>query len=200
MKPGIAVLASGSGSNFQALIQAEREGKLRGRIVGLLAGKPGIGAIDRARQAGIPWHVIPSHAQGSSSQADPSDWMLQCLREWNTRLVVLAGYLRKVPDPVLEAYPDAVINIHPSLLPRHGGKGFYGLHVHQAVLDAGDTETGCTVHLVNSQYDSGPVLATSRMPVSPSTTASELAARVLRLEHELLPAVVDQHLHRLEEG
>lgn len=126
--------------------------------------------------------------------------MLQCLREWNTRLVVLAGYLRKVPDPVLEAYPDAVINIHPSLLPRHGGKGFYGLHVHQAVLDAGDTETGCTVHLVNSQYDSGPVLATSRMPVSPSTTASELAARVLRLEHELLPAVVDQHLHRLEEG
>lgn len=165
-----------------------------------MAGKPGIGAIDRARQAGIPWRVIPSEAAVPPSGEDSSEWMLQTLREWDTRLIVLAGYLRKVPDPVLEAYPDAVINIHPSLLPRHGGKGFYGLRVHQSVLDAGDAETGCTVHLVNSQYDSGPVLAASRIPVFPSTTASELAGRVLRLEHELLPAAVDQHLRRLEEA
>ncbi len=165
-----------------------------------MAGKPGIGAIDRARRAGVEWRVIPPEAAKTPSREDPSEWMLQTLREWDVRLIVLAGYLRKVPDPVLQAYPNAVINIHPSLLPRHGGKGFYGLRVHQAVLDAGDAETGCTVHLVDSQYDSGPVLAASRIPVAPSTTAGELAERVLRLEHELLPAVVDQHLRHLEQG
>lgn len=198
MKPGVAVFASGSGSNFKALIDASRDGRLQARIVGLLASAPDIGAIQKARDAGIPWRVIPKASSYSSQEL--ADWMLETLRELDTRLIVLAGYLRKIPDPVLSAYPGAVLNIHPSLLPRHGGKGFYGLNVHQAVLDSGDTETGCTVHLVESEYDTGPVLEASRIPVHPSTTAEHLAARVLRLEHELLPRVVQRHLDTLEQA
>lgn len=188
----IVVFASGTGSNFQAVLHAVQEGKIEGRIAGLIAGKPGIGAIGIAEAAGIPVEVIEP-----TRYTDPDDFadaLLQPLHRWNPDLIVLAGYLFLIPDKVLRAWPDRIINIHPSLLPRYGGKNFYGMRVHQAVIDSGDTESGCTVHLVDEEYDRGPILAQRKVPVLPDDTPATLARRVLREEHRLLPEVIQQLL------
>jgi len=115
---------------------------------------------------------------------------LELLRQRHVDLIVLAGYLKLVPPAVIAAYRDRIINIHPALLPSFGGPGMYGLRVHQAVLASGVKVSGCTVHLVDEEYDRGPILAQSRVPVLPGDTAETLAARVLEAEHRLLPAVV----------
>ena len=123
---------------------------------------------------------------------DPSDgdeW-LDLLRQHQVDLIVLAGYLKLVPPAVIAAYRGRIINIHPALLPSFGGPGMYGLRVHQAVLASGAKVSGCTVHLVDEEYDRGPILAQSRVPVFPGDTAETLATRVLEAEHRLLPAVV----------
>jgi folate-dependent phosphoribosylglycinamide formyltransferase PurN len=124
--------------------------------------------------------------------ADPNDaaqWLAQ-LERHQIDLVVLAGYLKLVPAPVVARYRDRIVNIHPALLPAHGGRGMYGHRVHEAVLAAGDRESGATVHLVDEVYDRGAILAQSRVPVLPGDTPERLAARVLDVEHRLLPAVV----------
>ena len=124
--------------------------------------------------------------------ADPGDGaaLTRVLREHGVELVVLAGYLKLVPADVVAAFPDRMINIHPALLPAFGGHGMYGPRVHQAVLASGATLSGATVHLVNAEYDRGPILAQWPVPVRPGDTAESLAARVLEVEHRLLPAVV----------
>lgn len=135
-----------------------------------------------ARQAGIPTHVF-------NDIADPAEW-LQTLAGEDAQLIVLAGFLKRVPVAVVEAGRGRMINIHPALLPRHGGPGMYGRRVHQAVLAAGDSVSGATVHLVTEEYDCGPILGQARVPVLPGDTAETLAARVLEVEHRLLPAAV----------
>ena len=125
----------------------------------------------------------------SESQA-----MLDILAHWKPDLIVLAGWLRKIPEAVLAAYPDAIVNIHPSLLPKFGGKGFYGLRVHEAVIAAGEAASGCTVHLVNEEYDQGRILGQRRVVVQPSDTPQSLAARVLEQEHQLYPACISELL------
>lgn len=151
-------------------------------VVVVIGNRPESRALATARTHGIPTAVL-------SQPEDARAW-LSVLSVHRVDLLVLAGYLKLVPSEVVRAYEGRIMNIHPALLPRHGGAGMYGARVHQAVLDAGDKESGATVHLVTEEYDQGPILAQARLDVSPGETAESLAERVLELEHRLLPQAV----------
>lgn len=188
----IVFFASGSGTNFQSVIDAIEAGKINARITGLISNKSDIGAIERAQKHDIPTQVVaPS---GFSDREEYEKALLEKLAQWRPDLIVLAGYLLKIPAAVIQAYPDKIINIHPSLLPKYGGRGFYGLKVHEAVVNAGETETGCSVHVVTENYDEGPVIARRTVSVHPDDTPKELADRVLEQEHKLLPDVIRKFL------
>lgn len=177
----VAVAASGRGSNLAALLHHFGPGA-PARVVLVVSNRPEAGALALAREHGVPTAVL----------ADPSDgeaWLM-ALRAHRVDLLVLAGYLKLVPPAVVRAWAGRIINVHPALLPRHGGPGMYGSRVHQAVLAAGDRETGATVHLVDEEYDRGAVLAQARVPVVPGDTPEAVAARVLAVEHRLLPEAV----------
>lgn len=177
----IAVAVSGGGSNLQALLDALPAGS-PARVALVLSNTPKAGGLARAEQRGVPTAVFRDPANGA-------EW-LALLEGHGIDLIVLAGYLKLVPGEVISAYRGKIINIHPALLPDFGGPGMYGKRVHQAVLDARRTESGCTVHLVDEEYDRGEILAQARVPVLPNDTAESLAARVLAEEHRLLPRVV----------
>jgi phosphoribosylglycinamide formyltransferase 1 len=177
----IAVAISGRGSNLEALFRALGP-DAPAEIVLVVSDKADAPGLQHARRRNIPIRVFP----------DPGNagvW-LETLQASRVDLVVLAGYLKLVPAPVVAAYRDRIINTHPSLLPAFGGKGMYGERVHRAVLASGVPETGVTVHLVDEAYDRGAVLAQSRVPVLSDDTPEQLAARVLEAEHRLLPAAV----------
>ncbi len=154
----------------------------------LVTDREGTGAADRARSAGVSVALLPP--SDFSDETAYADALIGVLQQADTNLVVLAGFLKKIPSGVVRAYPNRILNVHPSLLPAHGGKGLYGRRVHQSVLDAGDTTSGATVHLVDSGYDTGPIVAQRSVPVLPDDTPESLAARVLTVEHQLLPHVV----------
>ncbi|SMO86383.1 phosphoribosylglycinamide formyltransferase [Gracilimonas mengyeensis] len=195
MKKNIVVFASGSGTNFQAIIDAAESGHLNARISGLITNKKDIGSIERAKKHSIPVKIIPP--TDFSSEQDFATHLIKQLEKWNADLVVLAGYLKKIPKQMIQAYPNRILNIHPALLPKYGGKGFYGIHVHRAVLEAGEEESGCTIHIVTEAFDEGPVLAQAKVPVKKDDTPEELANRILKEEHKLYPAVIQQHLQNL---
>jgi len=176
----VAVAVSGRGSNLEALCEA-----LAGDpdvAVVLVVSERAAPALDLAAGRGIATHRWANHA-------DPEEW-LRVLAEGRVDLLVLAGYLKLVPAEVTAALAGRIINIHPALLPKHGGPGMYGQRVHSAVLAAGDAASGATVHLVDAEYDRGAILAQGSVPVLPEDTAASLAARVLTVEHRLLPAAV----------
>jgi formyltetrahydrofolate-dependent phosphoribosylglycinamide formyltransferase len=178
----VAVLASGGGTNLQALLDALTNSPLA-RVVRVITNRPDTGAVERARQSGIPTTVL--------RDSDDAAELLAALDQGtNADLVVLAGYLKLVPPAAVARFPWRMINIHPALLPAHGGPGMYGRRVHEAVLASGAAESGATVHYVDEQYDRGPIIAQARVPVLPGDTAETLAARVLDAEHRLLPEVV----------
>lgn len=180
----VAVLVSGSGSNLQALIDRFCEPTSGVRIGLVVASRPGIRALDRAARAGIPSVVLPA------DRGDADEALRTALRETAPDLVVLAGYLRLIPASLVEQWRGRMLNIHPALLPHFGGPGMYGRRVHEAVLAAGVSETGATVHLVDERYDGGPIVAQRRVEVCEGDDADILAARVLEAEHVLLPDVV----------
>jgi formyltetrahydrofolate-dependent phosphoribosylglycinamide formyltransferase len=177
----VAVLASGGGSNLQALLDSLGP-EAPARVVLVASNKAEAYALERARKSDVPARLI----------TDPSDGeaLLGLLREYRVDLVVLAGYLKLVPVTVVRAFAGRIINIHPALLPAFGGAGMYGRRVHEAVLASGATVTGATVHIVDEEYDRGPVVAQWPVAVKPGDTAETLAARVLEVEHRLLPRVV----------
>jgi formyltetrahydrofolate-dependent phosphoribosylglycinamide formyltransferase len=177
----VAVAVSGRGSNLQALLDA-LSAEAPARVVLVISNRAGAGALERARARGIATSVL-------RNPADPAEW-LGLLETARIDLVVLAGYLKLVPAEVIRRYSGRVINIHPALLPAFGGPGMYGERVHQAVLARGDRESGASVHLVDEEYDRGPVLGQARVPVLPGDTVESLASRVLQVEHQLLPAAV----------
>jgi len=177
----VAVAVSGRGSNLEALLKALGAGA-PARVALVLSDRAGAPALERAREHGIPAEVLPDPSDGS-------DW-LERLEQHRIELVVLAGYLRLVPADVIARYRDRIVNIHPALLPAFGGRGMYGRRVHEAVLASGARESGATVHLVDEVYDRGAILAQRRVPVLSGDTPDRLAARVLEVEHRLLPAVV----------
>jgi phosphoribosylglycinamide formyltransferase 1 len=181
MKMRIAVAISGRGSNLEALLGALGP-SARAQVALVVSDRPEAAGLSRARDRRLPAEAL--------SHPDDGDEWLRLLWRFQIDLVVLAGYVKLVPAPVIAAYRGRIINIHPALLPAFGGKGMYGRRVHQAVLASGAQESGATVHLVDEVYDRGAVLAQGRVPVLPDDTVDTLAERVLAVEHRLLPAVV----------
>lgn len=180
----VAVLASGGGSNLQALLDhLDALGAARRAEVALvLSNRADAGALERARVRGVDARAIAAPGDGEA--------LLATLRGAEIELVALAGYLKLVPAAVTRAYRGRVLNVHPSLLPSFGGPGMYGARVHQAVLAAGARVSGATVHFVDDAYDRGPIAAQWPVPVLPEDDAASLAQRVLRVEHALFPRVV----------
>jgi len=175
----VAVLASGGGTNLQALLDALGP-DAPAHVVRVVTNRADAGALERARQAGVPTTVL----------RDPADAAELLVALADADLVVLAGYLKLVPQAAVARFRHRLINIHPALLPAFGGPGMYGRRVHEAVLASGAAVSGATVHYVDEQYDRGPIIAQRRVPVRPDDTPDTLAARVLAAEHELLPEVV----------
>jgi len=192
--PRIGVLVSGhsKGTNFQAILDAIARGDLHARVALLVATDANHGALARARDANIQTLILPP--QGLS-QSEWDHQIADALYEAGVSVVVLAGYLRYVTATLLEAFPSRVLNVHPALLPAFGGQGMYGNRVHRAVLEHGCKVSGCTVHLVDERYDSGPILAQSAVPVEDDDTPDSLALRVLREEHRLYPQAIEEVLH-----
>ena len=179
----VAVLASGQGTNLQSLLDACGGASSPARIALVVSNKAGAGALAWAAAAGVPVAAIAEDGQDAAG-------LLALLAERAIDLVVLAGYLKRVPESVVRAYRGRMLNIHPALLPSFGGPGMYGRRVHEAVLQSGARVSGATVHLVDEQYDHGAIVAQWPVPVRPDDTPETLAARVLAVEHRLLPAVV----------
>jgi phosphoribosylglycinamide formyltransferase-1 len=184
----VAVLASGSGSNLQALLDAEERGDLGAHIDLVVANRRRAGALERARTAGREaLHLSP---RGFASDTEYCERLLDILAAHHIAIVCLAGYLKKLPAAVVASYPGRVLNIHPGPLPEFGGPGMYGREVHAAVLESGASYSGPTVHFVDEEYDRGPVAAHARVDVHLDDTPETLAARVLVEEHRLYPRVV----------
>jgi phosphoribosylglycinamide formyltransferase-1 len=177
----VAVAVSGRGSNLEALLRALPPGA-PAEVVLVVSNRADAAGLERARECGIPAEVL-------ADPADATDW-LRRFETRNVELVVLAGYIQLVPAGVVTRYRGRILNVHPALLPAFGGKGMYGRRVHEAVLASGARESGATVHLVDEVYDRGPILAQARVAVLPDDTPERLAARVLEVEHRLLPAAV----------
>lgn len=172
----VAVLVSGGGTNLQALIDKERAGQLPGlEIVKVIASRADAFALKRAAKAGIATAVAPEQEQ-----------VLEELQASGAELVVLAGYMKVLSPEIIQAYRNRMINIHPSLIPKYCGKGFYGKRVHKAVLEGGEKESGATVHYVDEGVDTGEIILQRKVPVMPDDTPDTLAARVLEVEHEIL--------------
>ncbi len=184
----IGFLASHRGSNMQAVVDACAEGKIRAQPAVLISNNRSARALQRAAASGFPGYFLDDDALSESKNLDRV--MLEILRRHQVDLVVLTGYLKKVGPETLSAFRGRMINIHPSLLPRHGGRGMYGLGVHEAVLAAGDAVTGVTIHYVDAEYDQGAVIAQRTVGVDPGDTPKMLAERVLKVEHELLVETV----------
>jgi formyltetrahydrofolate-dependent phosphoribosylglycinamide formyltransferase len=178
----VAVLVSGAGSNLQALLDALEEGKGSpvARVARVVSSRPDAGALERARRAGVPTAVL--------AECDDAGEIVAAVED--AKLVVLAGYVKRVPPAAVARLRWRLINIHPALLPGFGGPGMYGRRVHQAVLASGAAVSGATVHYVDEEFDRGPIIAQWPVPVRAHDTAESLAARVLEVEHRLLPQVV----------
>ena len=187
----VAVLVSGGGTNLQALIDAKAAGSLpNAKLALVIASKPGVYALERAKAANIPSEVVCRKDFDSQEAFDSA--MLETLRRYDIGAVVLAGYLSIVGAPVVAAYPDKIINIHPSLIPSFCGAGYYGLRVHEAALKKGVKVTGATVHLVNEQYDDGRILLQKAVSVEEGDTPETLQKRVMQqAEWEILPKALD---------
>lgn len=187
----LVIFASGSGSNMQAIIDEIEAGGIHAEIVGLIVNKPDIKSIERAKKINVPVSIITD--KGNISYTSK---LRKQLSAWSPDLIVLAGFLKKIPTTIIKEYENKIINIHPALLPKFGGKGFYGMNVHKAVLESGDKESGCTVHFVNEEYDKGPIISQAKVPVHSSDTPGILAKRVLEAEHKLLPSVIKKLINQ----
>ena len=192
LKPRIAVLVSGGGTNLQALIDAQSCGRLHsGELVLVVASKPGIYALERAKHAGIPSEPVERAAFASQETYEAR--LLEVLTSYDIDLIVLAGFMHILSAGFVSRYPDRIVNVHPSLIPAYCGKGFYGIKVHEAVLAAGERETGATVHMVNEVPDGGRILMQQRVPVFASDTPETLQHRVMeQAEWILLPRAVEE--------
>jgi phosphoribosylglycinamide formyltransferase-1 len=184
----IGVLASGAGTTLQAVIDACGDGRIAASVAVVITNNSGSGAEVRARHHGIPCVHLSGVTHPDDDALDTA--IRDTLAAHEVDLVLLAGYMKKVGPGTLAAFERRVVNTHPSLLPAHGGRGMYGAHVHRAVLEAGESETGISVHLVDGEYDTGRVLAQHAVPVEPGDDVSSLAARVQQREREFLVTVL----------
>jgi phosphoribosylglycinamide formyltransferase-1 len=181
----VAVLASGGGSNLQAILdhQASLGASGAAQVVLVASDQPAAMALQRARDAGITAVALDQQARTTG--------LMTILAAHRVEMIVLAGYLRLIPPDVVRHFHGRIVNVHPALLPEFGGPGMYGHRVHEAVIASGQRLTGPTVHFVDERYDEGPIIAQRHVPVHPGDSADDVAKRVLEAEHELYPRVVD---------
>lgn len=179
----LGFLASHRGSNMQSIIDACKAGQLAAEPAVVISNNADSGALERARQEGIPARHLSNRSEGSEAAVDEA--IANTLAEFEVELVILAGYMKRIGPRTLAEFENRILNIHPCLLPKYGGQGMYGMRVHEAVIAAGDTESGVTIHLVNEEYDKGAILAQQSVAVHEGDTAESLAERVLAVEHSL---------------
>ncbi|EMR02967.1 phosphoribosylglycinamide formyltransferase [Cesiribacter andamanensis] len=188
----IAVFASGSGSNAERFFEHFKQSSLA-EIALVCTNRPDAYVLERAARHQLPGWVFTNQQLAQSRE------VLHKLQQEGIDLIVLAGFLRLIPDYLIQAYPNRIINIHPALLPKWGGKGMWGQHVHQAVVAAGELESGITIHYVDANYDEGDVIFQTSCPLEPGDTAEEVAAKVLRLEHYHYPRVVEELVRKMQQ-
>ena len=185
MEKNIAILASGSGTNAENIIRYFQD-KNSACVRLVLTNRQNAFVLERAKGLGVPGFYF------AKGDWEGGEAILSMLQEYNIDFVVLAGFLARVPDTILHTYPNKMINIHPSLLPKFGGKGMYGDRVHEAVIAAGETESGITIHYTNERYDEGAIIFQGKCPVLPGDTPEELAQRIHKLEYEYYPKVIEK--------
>jgi phosphoribosylglycinamide formyltransferase-1 len=186
----LAVLASHEGSTLQALIDASAQQQLDASVALVISNNSQSGALRRAATAGIPGLHISAKTHGDDAKADQA--MVHAIQEAQVDWVLLLGYMKKTGDTMLARYGGRIINTHPALLPKYGGKGFYGRKVHEAVHAAGETESGATLHLVGNDYDTGPIIAQTTVALSAEDDVDAIEARVKTAEQRLLIDTLDQ--------
>jgi phosphoribosylglycinamide formyltransferase-1 len=186
----VAVFLSGGGSNLQSLIDASKSGVLSADIALVVSSRKKALGLERAAKASIPTFVFK--AKNYSTHEEAGEQLMSVLREHAIDYLALAGYLSLLPEQVVTSFRNRIVNVHPALLPKYGGKGMYGQHVHEAVIASGDSESGVSVHLVDEIYDNGRVLEQVSVQVEPEDTADSLAERVLIQEHRLYPRVLQK--------
>lgn len=189
-KLNLAVLISGIGSNLQALIDACADDNFPAKISVVLSNRPDAYGLQRAAAAGIPTEIIDHKKHDSREAFDQA--MLEALSTYDIDLICLAGFMRILTPVFINEWAGKILNTHPALLPKHGGEGMYGAHVHRAVLAAGDNESGVSIHIVTEECDQGPVILQRKVPVKPDDTIETLSARVLEQEHIAYPQAVAQ--------
>ena len=186
----IAVLVSGGGTNLQALIDAQHQGEIvGGEIAAVIASKPGVFALERAARANVPGYVIPRREFSSNREMTVA--LVDKLKELNIDLVVLAGFMIILTEEMVKAFPNAILNVHPALIPSFCGEGCYGLHVHEKALEYGVKLSGATVHFVSEECDGGPIILQKAVPVEEGDTPETLQRRVMeQAEWIILPRAV----------
>lgn len=190
----LGVFASGRGSNFTAILEAIDRGDLDATVGILVSNHADAGAVATAESRGIPTVAVERSSFDTSD--DYSDFLIEQMEQHSVNLIVLAGYMKKIPTKFIARFKNRIVNIHPALLPDFGGQGMYGIRVHRAVIESGASVSGATIHLVDEEYDRGPIIAQSQVPVLPGDTPEILAARVLETEHKLYP----ETLRRMAKG
>ena len=188
----IAILVSGSGTNCENIIRYFQDSN-QVSVSLVISSRADAYALVRASKLGVPTQVM------SKSEFSDESLLMPLLRQYQVDFIVLAGFLLMVPDFLLSAYPQKIVNIHPSLLPKYGGKGMWGHHVHEAVKAAGETETGITIHWVSEICDGGEIIAQYHTPLTPDDTPDDIAAKEHILEQEHFPQVIEEILQKLEE-
>ncbi len=185
----LAIFVSGGGTNCENIIKYFK-GSDKVRIALVVANKAGIPALEKAERLGVPTRVLPK------AELNREDVVLPLMKEYSIGFIVLAGFLLVIPDFLIREYDRRMINLHPALLPKFGGMGMYGHHVHEAVKAAGETETGMTVHWVSGKVDGGEIIAQFRTPISPDDTPEDIAAKEHVLEMEHFPQVIEDVLDK----
>lgn len=180
----IAVLVSGHGrgSNMQAIIDACKDGKINGEVAVVVGVRPDAPAMGRATESSVETAVVDPKSFNNTDEYDLA--LLDVLKSHQIDLICLAGYMRKIGQPIIDAYRNRIMNVHPALIPMFFGQGMYGMHVHESAIERGVKVSGCTVHFVDEDYDTGPIILQSVVPVLDTDTPSDLAARVLVEEHK----------------
>jgi phosphoribosylglycinamide formyltransferase-1 len=185
----ICVFASGRGSNLQAIIDGVEEGRLNCEIVFVMSNNSSSGALEIARKKNIPAYHLSEKVFHKNNFEES---LIDLLEKHKPDLIVLAGYMKLVPVSVIRRFENRIINIHPALLPKFGGKGMYGMNVHNAVFQAGEKVSGVTIHIVNENYDEGKVIYQEKIDISDCKSPEEIAEKVLKLEHKVYPEVIQK--------
>src|SRR5690554_5376562 len=182
----IIIFASGSGSNAQTIINHFKNSDST-HVAAIFSNKENAGVLERAKKSGIPTEVF-------SKKDFSEEIFLEKIKKYDPKLIILAGFLLKVPDYLIKKYPNKIINIHPALLPKYGGKGMYGMRVHQAVFENKEKESGMTIHYVNEHYDKGNIIFQESTTIEDCTCPEDIALKVLALEHKNYPVIIEKLL------